>query len=49
MNARKAVLMLSSVVVASLILKACPKLKAFVAAHSITVKDTSGRALYDAI
>jgi hypothetical protein len=49
MKARELVLMLTSVVVASLILKAFPTLKAFVASNSITVRDAKGTPLYDAI
>jgi hypothetical protein len=49
MKARDVVLMVSSVLVASAILKAFPKAKAFVAAHSITVRAADGTPLYDAI
>lgn len=47
--ARKAVLMLASVIAVGLILKAFPKVRAFVASNSITVKDKAGNSLYDAI
>jgi hypothetical protein len=49
MKAREAVLMFSAMLVASAVLRAFPSLRAFVASHSITVKDTAGRPLYDAI
>lgn len=49
MKARKAVLMLASVLVMAAMLKAFPKLRAFVASNSITVRDKAGNSLYDAI
>lgn len=49
MKARDVALMAASVVLASLILRAFPTLKAFVASNSITVRDGQGNTLFDAI
>lgn len=49
MKAREVVLMVASMLVASVILKAFPTMKTFVASHSITVRDAKGNPLYDAI
>ncbi|UQV48333.1 hypothetical protein KIV45_18975 [Janthinobacterium lividum] len=44
--AREAIIVLGGILIAAYVLSRFPKIRDWVAAQSITVKDTSGRQLY---
>lgn len=44
--AREAIIVLGGILIAAYVLSRFPKIRDWVAAQSITVKDTSGRTLY---